>query len=101
MTEGLNEKGAMELIDLKIFFRRLGFFVVPLKAAVPLGRGRHKTRLRSYEVAGSVFDDVINGISGSSEAGKVGSLCCVDLGIVRKIQILQHIDYRENNPGTD
>lgn len=78
----------MELIDLEIIFPRLYFFLTQLQAEVVPGTGDEKTGFRSYDVAGSVFDDVISKMSGSSEAGKIGPLAGVDLEIVRKIQIL-------------
>lgn len=101
MTEGSNQKGAMELIDLEIVFGSLRLFVVRLEAVVFPGRGRHETGPTNSYMTGSVFDDVIGVISWASKTGKVGVLGGADLEIVRKIQILQHVDSREDDPGAD
>lgn len=96
---GLNEKCAIELIDLEVF-RSLCFFVVRPEAEVLVWRGADKIDLTSWDVAGSIFDGVISGRA-RPKAGKLGVLGSVNLEIACKIQILEHVDCRESHPGAD
>lgn len=78
----------MEFINLVILFRPFCFFLVRFEADVLARMGNDKTAVTIDDVRGSVFDEVINDVSASSEAGKVGTLGGVDLETVRKIDIL-------------
>ena len=89
----------MELIHLVVLLRRFRFLLAWSDADILPGSGRDAASLRDDNVAASVFDDIVSALRASSEAGKPRFPAGVDLGIGTKIQILQHVDCRENNPG--
>jgi len=98
--KGSNEEGFVELIDLAVLLRRFRFFLAWSKADVLPG-SRCNEPGRNYDVAASVFDDVVSAFRGSPESGKPGFPTGVDLGIGSKIQVLQHVDCGDKNPGAD
>lgn len=89
--EGSNKEGFVELIYLDVLLRRFRFLLAWSEADVLAGSGCNKTG-RNYDVAASVFDDVVSAFGGWSEAGKPGFPAGVYLGIGSKIQVLQHVD---------
>lgn len=77
----------MELVNLEVLLGSFRLFLPRSKADVLYDSGCNEDNRRSYNVAVSVFDDVIGDLDVSSEVRKAGCVGGLNFGIGSKIEI--------------